>query len=183
MNEVIKIEDGIIGVITSNTGNLFIFDSCFYDKVQGRPWAENNKRYINSREEWGHHIPFEIIPEGYVVDHIDLDRSNCRESNLRIVTATANQFNADRKTNTSGYTGVHKIYNSWVVDIRVDGKKKYILSSLIKEEAGLAYLLAKIELGYLDFLTAKQRADLEYLKIVIPVYRQESLLDQVRRKV
>lgn len=89
MNEIIKIEDEIIGVIASNTGNLFLFDSCFYDEVQGHYWAENNNGYIsytkNYSSVWGHHVPFEgVCLKGYDVDHVNGDKYNCTSNNLRV---------------------------------------------------------------------------------------------------
>jgi hypothetical protein len=59
-------------------------------------------------------------------DHVNLNRSDCRWSNLREATRAQNLQNKGRiKTNTSGFPGVHfyKRTNNWAVKIEVNGKK------------------------------------------------------------
>ena len=64
---------------------------------------------------------------GFVVDHINGDRANCKLDNLRIVTHRENCSICYRKNNskkTSKYTGVcwHKNQNKWVSAISINNK-------------------------------------------------------------
>lgn len=66
-----------------------------------------NKKFLKM-----HRIIWEMmngaIPDGFVVDHIDGDKTNNGISNLRVVTAAHNTRNRIKaKTNTSGVTGVY----------------------------------------------------------------------------
>ena len=62
------------------------------------------------------------------IDHINHNNSDNRIVNLRDASHSENQRNAKRaKTNTSGYTGVHKSNNrKWVVRLSDKSKSVYI---------------------------------------------------------
>lgn len=64
--------------------------------------------------------------EPYVVDHIDGDTTNNNVKNLRLVTRTANNRNAKKRSdNSSGVTGVcwHKDKRCWVSSFHDDSGK------------------------------------------------------------
>lgn len=49
------------------------------------------------------------IPEGFVIDHIDQNKSNNKLSNLRMTTIKGNSHNCKMQSNNkSGFTGVYK---------------------------------------------------------------------------
>lgn len=49
------------------------------------------------------------IPKGYIIDHIDRDKTNNKISNLRLATTKTNGQNCKKQSNnTSGITGVYK---------------------------------------------------------------------------
>lgn len=69
----------------------------------------------------------DIDVSGYVIDHIDGDRSNNRVGNLRAVSQSENQHNRKKsKNNKTGITGVqfNDASSSWVASWYVDGKQK-----------------------------------------------------------
>ena len=92
---------------------------------------------------WHHgYLPDEI-------DHIDRNKSNSRIENLRAVTHRQNMRNSSaRKNNVSGVKGVswHKNTGKWIVQLGVNGRKKYVgvyddldLAQLVAEEARRKY--------------------------------------------
>jgi hypothetical protein len=83
----------------------------------------------------------------YDIDHINGDKTNNRISNLRDVKFKTNMQNEvkARKTNKSGYLGVHwrKERCKWVAQLMVNGKHKRFGSFDTPEQAYKAYLEAK----------------------------------------
>lgn len=65
-------------------------------------------------------------PDGTVVDHINRNKKDNRNENLRITDKSINAFNAKRRTtNKSGRTGVwfRRDTQRWAAEIKKDGKK------------------------------------------------------------
>ena len=63
------------------------------------------------------------IPEGYVIDHIDRNRSNNSPENLRLVTIQENCFNTKGSKGSSKYKGVHlNSRGKWTAQITFKGK-------------------------------------------------------------
>lgn len=83
----------------------------------------------------------------YDIDHINGNKTDNRISNLRDVNSLLNMQNErkPRRTNTSGYLGVHwrKERSKWVAQVRVNGKNRRFGSFNTPEEAYQAYLEAK----------------------------------------
>ena len=76
------------------------------------------------------------------IDHINGNRLDSRIQNLRSVTGSQNQQNSKiRKDNKSGIKGVYwfKELKKWKIDIRFNGKRKYIG---VFEDLELAELVA-----------------------------------------
>jgi hypothetical protein len=87
------------------------------------------------------------ITEGYTIDHKNGDRDDNRLSNLREARGHKEQAQNQklRSDNTSGYIGVHphRLPNTWIAQLRVDGKSKYLGIFKSAEEASTAYREAK----------------------------------------
>ncbi len=79
------------------------------------------------------------------VDHINGDKSDNRECNLRSVTHSENQQNmvSATKASKTGVMGIHKQKTSYIASISVGGTCKYLGSFKTTEEAHEAYLIAK----------------------------------------
>jgi hypothetical protein len=110
-----------------------------------------NKGYIhigvNGKPRLAHRLAYKMYygsdPVG-MLDHIDMDRSNNRISNLRDATNAQNMINTRvQKNNTSGFKGVcanpDSRKNPWVACIKINHKNIYLGSYKTKEEAASAY--------------------------------------------
>ena len=100
-----------------------------------------------------HRIIYEMfngeIEEGYLIDHINGNKSDNRLENLRLATPTQNQANSIRGVNnTSGYKGVSYIKSRGVFQatISVKGKNRNLGSFRCPKEAHTAYVKASKEL-------------------------------------
>jgi hypothetical protein len=107
----------------------------------------NKTSYMAHRLAWVY-IHGSIL-EGCTVDHINGDRDNNVLGNLRLAKGHKEQAQNQKKRsdNTSGCVGVypHKIPNTWIAQIRVNGKALYLGIYPSIEEASEAYKKAKIE--------------------------------------
>lgn len=82
------------------------------------------------------------------IDHINLDPSDNRLSNLRLATRAQNERNKrSRRDNASGAKGVqwHAEGRKWMARIRTNGKTKYLGLFEDKAEAAAAYERAAVE--------------------------------------
>lgn len=106
--------DGDISYIYFNNKNEYtIIDTKNLEKIKGLCFFEDNKGYalckINYKKVFLHHI---IIgkpkDKGIVVDHINQNPLDNRESNLRFATRKINSLNSKiYKNNTTGIRGVY----------------------------------------------------------------------------
>lgn len=83
------------------------------------------------------------------VDHINLDKSDNRISNLRLATRSQNRSNVRAyKNSTSGQKGVtpHRMTGKWQATISINGKQKYLGLFEDREVAASAYAKAAQEL-------------------------------------
>lgn len=96
----------------TSTELVFSFDIEDYNKIKNYTWYQFNKGengiyYIGDKNGKALHTIIMNTPNGFEVDHIDLNPLNNCKCNLRIVTHQQNQFNQPlQKNNTSGYFGV-----------------------------------------------------------------------------
>lgn len=81
------------------------------------------------------------IPDGMMVDHINLDKSDNRIENLRLVNKSGNAQNAKWK----GYC-FDKRAGKWRAEIKLDGKVTWLGLHETASQARQAYLNAKREL-------------------------------------
>jgi hypothetical protein len=83
----------------------------------------NRKVHIAHRVAWM--IVNGEIPHDMQIDHVNHDRTDNRLENLRLVSNKGNQRNRSlNKNNKTGLCGVRRRWkNSYIADIRVNGKK------------------------------------------------------------
>lgn len=91
-------------------------------------------------------------PAGSHIDHINGDKLDNRQQNLRVVTPQINQVNRKRlnRNNTSGFRGVYRYDGAratkWWARISVDGSTRHLGSFATHGEAVAARIAAEIEL-------------------------------------
>lgn len=78
------------------------------------------------------------VPDDMHIDHIDGNKLNNSLDNLRLVSASENQWNQDR----NGYSFYART-NKWRAQIKVHGKVKHLGYFFTEDEAHQAYLNAK----------------------------------------
>lgn len=96
-----------------------------------------------------HHL---VLPQkhGYVIDHINGDKSDCRQQNLRFATLRQNQLNKTlQKNNTSGWRGVSwsESKGCWMAQLngrdigRAEGKNEaaHLRDQALRESSDAAY--------------------------------------------
>jgi hypothetical protein len=123
--------------------------SCCNDlkpKKTGYIQIEINKRnyrlhrvvYLFHNPDWNIHD----ISKYNEIDHDDIDTSNNKIENLRILDSSGNNRNQNKKPNCSSiYRGVcwDKYAKKWKASIKIDGKIKHLGNFDDENEAGLMY--------------------------------------------
>lgn len=124
-------------------------------KAGAKAGGVNNKGYGRVRIKGIYYATHRIIffmHNGWcppILDHINLNKLDNRIKNLRPATDGQNSYNQKiKKTNTSGYKGVHwrESEKKWRVAIKKDKKNIYLGSFSDVKEAAEAYRKAAIEL-------------------------------------
>jgi len=105
---------------------------------------KKNKKYLLHRLIYKYHNEDFDLTYSYnnEIDHIDINESNNKIENLRLVNHSKNQRNQKKLNNCSSqYRGVswNKQNNKWRVNIRIDGKVKHLGYFEKEEEAGEVY--------------------------------------------
>lgn len=116
------------GICTVASGQRFIFDRDDYSMIKKYTWYVDKHGYVRTKIHSKTVLLHRLLaspPDNMQVDHINLDPSDNRKSNLRHATNQQNVCNqpTDRE-NTSGYKGVswHKMRRKWASQIHVHGK-------------------------------------------------------------
>ena len=135
-------------LIPLTRGQLAIVDAKDYPLLSQYTWfAEGTpKNYYAVRKENGKsikmHRQITNAPDHLVVDHIDHNGLNNRNSNLRNATFTQNCQNQRRLSHkTSKYKGVHwnKRQKKWAAQIHCNNKKYHLGYFTNETEAALTY--------------------------------------------
>lgn len=134
--------------IPLSRGKHAIVDDDDYDRVMQYRWHCRRDGYagthlgIRRSSALLHRFILGITDPAIQVDHIDLDKLNCRKSNLRVATHQQNQRNREKyHRNTTGYKGVfrHPSTQKWRAMITVNGKCVHIGYFHDIEDAARAY--------------------------------------------
>ena len=126
-----------------------------------RAGAKNNEGYINIRLRkhtypahrlaWCHYYGEE--PTGFVIDHINGDRTDNRIKNLRKATIKENAQNIAKQNRKTGsrYKGVARRTNGkWMAYIEEDGKRDYLGTFATEAEAAMARVEEEKKRGFLQ---------------------------------
>src|SRR5688572_3353227 len=142
-------------IVLPVNGGTTLIDASDYATVCGYEWYMR-KGYITAKRDNQHVFMHRLImglPQGRTpsVDHINGLRFDNRRCNLRACTHAENLRNVKKpqkqKPCTSIYKGVHLTQQEqWHARITLDGKKRYLGTFEIEEEAAKAYDEAACEL-------------------------------------
>ena len=126
---------GDYGIGYTSKGEEFFFDLEDYNKIKDYCWNKTKKGYIvagilkperdkTNKSVVSLHVLVMGEKEGYVVDHRNRKKNDCRKENLRYATHTENCRNISvAKDNTTGIIGVmRRENNKYRSRIRVNGK-------------------------------------------------------------
>lgn len=143
---------GAMKLIPLSQGKFAKVDDEDFDRVRISKWfaIKDGKKFYVARKDTGtrklirlHNFIMNHDPSfnrKMVIDHIDRDGLNNVKSNLRFCNLSENARNRGKqKHNTSGFKGVRKHNNKWLVQIGVDNKKFHVGLFFTKEEAAYAY--------------------------------------------
>ena len=121
------------------------YDNNFVDVFDSMPWTiikVRNVFYARCGRIFMHRLVMQAAP-GQIVDHIDGDGLNNKIKNLSFTSRQGNKANQHHGLvrKTSSFIGVSKKKdrNCFVVQMKIDGKAKFIGSSLIEEDAARIY--------------------------------------------
>lgn len=125
----------------------FTFDLKNLEKVKKFIWSLNNEGYvIGSYGKRLHRYILDITNSNVKIDHIDGDKSNNLESNLRECTDAQNIKNQKKrepkvknKKYTSKYKGVHKRKDGWACTVGYNYKKVHYSRHETEIEAAKMY--------------------------------------------
>lgn len=135
-NNIFILDDQIAGIeIIKKNGQriLYKIDREDISKIECYRWYVHNgycaTRYINRKEINLSQLIVGRPPKGFVVHHINGDKTDYRKKNLQIVTWSVNNyFKRVQRNNTSSIRGVH-IYKDGSI-IANHGSKKYYCKSI-----------------------------------------------------
>ena len=139
--------------ITLTRGKFAIVDDEDFDALNQWKWWFTTRGYAVREEKRKLVFMHRLInktPNGFDTDHINRNKLDNRQANLRTVTRSQNFMNINpRKNNTSGVKGVQRHAEGWMARIKLNYKTIY--------------------LGYFkrfeDAVTARKNAELIYHKI------------------
>jgi len=119
---------------------IAIIDVDMYEQVSKYTWCLNNG-YVWSTSYKKKYLHKLILPEPVMIDHINRDKLDCRQKNLRSCTYSTNRVNAKlNKNNTSGYFGVSRTSSGkWRAMIQKDKVNRCLGSFDSKIEAAKVY--------------------------------------------
>jgi hypothetical protein len=114
--------------------------------LSGHHWHLAYGYAVNGSHQLAHLFILDV-PAGLFTDHINGNRLDNRECNLRVVTASQNQFNTGvRVTNRCGLKGIQQRGDKWVARIQANSKSHYLGRFPTKEAAVAARREAELEL-------------------------------------
>lgn len=130
--------------IPLNKEKFALIDDEDFNLVSNYNWHFNESGYARTSTPKKLYMHRLILgaQKGQICDHINGNRLDNRQSNLRFCNQSENRKNQGlRSNNRSGYKGVSwaKEKKKWTVRIRINGKAKYLGYYIDKVEAAKVY--------------------------------------------
>ena len=144
--------------IPLSQGKVAIVDAQDFERLARFKWFANRNSgifyarrtiSINGRKTviLMHRYILGLKPGDLQVDHRDGDGLNNTRANLRLATRSENQRNCGKRSkNTSGYKGVSKRRQTWMVQIGLHGKKYHLGAFSSPIDAAFVYDAAALKM-------------------------------------
>jgi hypothetical protein len=142
-----EVADKSVRYVPLTKGLFALVDTADRERVSRYTWCASGtgKRMYAYRNDHGRTVAMHRFltncPKGMVVDHIDGNGLNNRQSNLRVCTQQQNLYNSRPKGKSSKYKGVcrDKAKNKWVVHIWYNRRNIFVGRFDDEIEAARAY--------------------------------------------
>lgn len=163
-------------IIASNNHNeqCIVSDNKWHDLSQYK-WMINKTGYYRGTINGKNIIMHRYImnaKDDEIIDHINHNRSDNSNENLRIITASGNAHNKKKQKNTSSkYIGVHKHSKKWRAIIYKNTIKNNIGNFVTEIEAAIAYNIKAKEL-YGEYANLNDISDEDYNKYSDEIYKK-----------
>lgn len=148
---------GDITIIKTNNGEEIIIDTSCLEKAKEHCWVVGSHGYACARDDKTgkvitmHRYLMGLEQYSPLVDHVNRNRLDNRQCNLRLCNSEQNAMNKSiLKTNTSGITGVNREKNGWRARIGAN-HKTYELGVFEKFEDAVKARKDAEELMYGEF--------------------------------
>ena len=144
------------GVATGHlfNGSEFIIDAEDVEEVVQLTWRIDKDGYLSHYDRTQktvillHRLIARVDDPKVMVDHINRNRSDCRKSNLRVISPFGNSCNhSPFQTNKTGYTGVYFSKCSGRYEVKVGYNHRRILLGSTKDENQLIALAQMYNIG------------------------------------
>jgi hypothetical protein len=164
------IDDYVIGT-TFNDDNFYV-DKKNFDKIKSYCWCVNGMGYLTTTDPSTrkkitlHRLILGFPSLEFDIDHINRNKLDNRESNLRIVKHHINSSNVSkRKTNKSGFMGVKiTVSKTWIAQMKYN--KEVVLDKTFKNKEDAIIARLQAELKYFGIEFAPQRHLFEEYNII-----------------
>lgn len=131
---------------TKSIGETTLIDTKYLELVNhiSKKWYLTPQGYARTSRDIRLHrviaeLKFGKLPNDKVVDHINRNKLDNRESNIRLATTAGNSSNRDILPNASSFKGVYKNKEKFIAQICVNNKVKHLGRFCTPEEAAKAY--------------------------------------------
>lgn len=151
---LISVVGEFLYVLTNNTQKQYKFNYSeqLLNNLKDIGWYEDSDGYLSGKVDGERFRAYWFVVgvplKGMVADHINHDKTDNTEGNLRIVTHSQNMANKSKYKSgkTCHYKGVcwHKQHKKWYAQIQKDNKNVYLGLYLDPREAAEAYDRAAI---------------------------------------
>jgi hypothetical protein len=147
--DILRNKDGIAIIIC--TDKEILVDDKLWHNFNQKFWNITDGGYaamsLNKTTLRMHHMVIGKPPKNMIVDHINHNRLDNRECNLRFASNGANAHNRTKsKRALSQYFGVYKLNKYWAVRVSYDNKSRYFGSYKTELEAAHVYNIKATEL-------------------------------------
>jgi hypothetical protein len=144
MKPITRNSSGQAVIRTKQDDEFIVDDNRWHELTFLTGWYKNSHGYAassSSKIRTLMHRHIMEAAEGQIIDHVNGNRADNRECNLRIATSTTNSHNRKKKENASSqYKGVrYTSKHRWEATCRANGVQEYLGSYATEEVAAWAY--------------------------------------------